>query len=161
MTTTDGQTSNCPRSSIHYIPKTPRNGHEPTKTSRGPAEPTAPSAPFSGKGNLMISTNGQKRGCIISHGAWFTSGTCATFTATKASGMCSPLLLSYSGGQSVTDGPSCTADDTVTLKSSKGDCGFSHDVFTCGGFIRSPTQFTVSISPRPFFLNPRAPHQDT
>ncbi|RAK84712.1 Ribonuclease T2 precursor (RNase T2) [Aspergillus tubingensis] len=115
----DGQTSNCPRSGIHYIPKTPRNGHEPTKTSRGPAEPTAPSAPFSGKGNLMISTNGQKRGCIISHGAWFTSGTCATFTANKAS------------------------DDTVTLKSSKGDCGFSHDVFTCGGFIRSPTQFTV------------------
>ncbi|OJK05180.1 hypothetical protein ASPACDRAFT_74698 [Aspergillus aculeatus ATCC 16872] len=117
----DGQISNCPASGIRYQPKTPHHGHEPTKTTtHNPSEPTSPpGAPFQGRGNLMISTMGQKRGCIISRGAWFSSGTCATFTAKK------------------------TSDDLFTLHSSKGNCGFAKDIFTCGGAVHKAQEFSV------------------
>lgn len=44
----------------------------------------------SGKGTLPITSGGVQRGCVISGGTWFTSGTCASFTATP-SGTVSPL----------------------------------------------------------------------
>lgn len=52
-------------------------------------------------------TNGSKKGCIISKGTWYTSGTCATFTSTGSA-------------------------DSFTLKSSKGDCAISSGQLTCG-----------------------------
>jgi ribonuclease T2 len=82
--TLDGQTSNCPRRGIRYPPK--RSAPEPTKTTTHGSEPTKTGVPFSGKGNLMVSTLNQRRGCIISYGTWYSAGTCATFRAQKASG---------------------------------------------------------------------------
>ncbi|KAF9891110.1 hypothetical protein FE257_005046 [Aspergillus nanangensis] len=116
----DGQTSNCPSKGLRYQPKIPRR-HEPTKT-RGPSEPTSPGDPFSGRGNLVVSTMGQRRGCIISRGTWFTSGTCATFKSKTTSG------------------------DAFTLHSSKGMCGFADDLFTCGSHITTPAEFKVEDS---------------
>lgn len=81
---TDGQKSNCPSKGIRYPPK--RSQGEPTKTTTHGSAPTATGVPFSGKGNLIVSTNGQKHGCLISHGTWYTSGTCATFRAEKVTG---------------------------------------------------------------------------
>ncbi|GAB1211725.1 ribonuclease T2-like [Aspergillus terreus] len=116
----DGQTSNCPARGIRYQPKTPPK-HEPTKT-RGPSEPTQPGTPFSGRGNLVVSTMGQRRGCIISRGTWYTSGTCATFKTRPVAG---------------------SADEAFTLQSSKGPCGFDEDVFSCGPRITRPAEFSV------------------
>ncbi|KAL4918562.1 ribonuclease T2-like protein [Aspergillus aurantiobrunneus] len=116
----DGQTSNCPPSGIIYQPKTPNrnpgHGHEPTKT-RHPSEPTGTT--FIGRGNLIVSTMGHQRGCIIGRGTWYSSGTCGTFRAKKAS------------------------DDTFTLSSRKGACAFKDDIFICGPHISSPVEFST------------------
>ncbi|KAL4884833.1 ribonuclease T2-like protein [Aspergillus karnatakaensis] len=114
----DGQTSNCPNSGIFYQPKTPNDnpghGHEPTKT-RHPHEPTG--IPFQGRGELVVSTAGHQRGCIISRGTWYSSGTCATFTAKKSS------------------------DGTFTLASRKGSCAFRKDILTCDKAVSTPASF--------------------
>ncbi|THC99916.1 hypothetical protein EYZ11_000614 [Aspergillus tanneri] len=111
----DGAKTNCPFRGIRYQPKSPRKG-TPTK---GPSEPTTTGAPFSGRGHLVISTLGQRRGCIISHGEWFTSGTCATFRIKK------------------------TSDTSFTLQSSKGACSFEQDGFSCGPQISAATEFSA------------------
>lgn len=84
----DGMKSNCPARGIRYQPK--RN-HLPdptqTFTTTDTAKPTATGIPFQGLGNLKVSTLGQGRGCIISHGTWFTSGTCATFRGERIRGL--------------------------------------------------------------------------
>lgn len=80
----DGQVSNCPRRGIRYVPK--RSQNEPTRTTTYDPEPTATGVPFLGKGNMIVSTMGQIRGCIISYGTWYASGSCATFQAKKATG---------------------------------------------------------------------------
>jgi ribonuclease T2 len=91
---TDGQVSNCPRRGIRYLPK--RGQPEPTKTTTsGGSEPTATGVPFSGKGNMIVSTLNQIRGCIISWGTWYASGTCATFRAEKASGSLYHFIFCY------------------------------------------------------------------
>lgn len=80
-----------------------------TTTGSGPS-PTStstPGEPFSGRGYLNVMTDGSKKGCIISKGTWYTSGTCATFTATGSA-------------------------DSFTLKSSKGNCAVSSGKLTCG-----------------------------
>ncbi|XHF97693.1 ribonuclease T2-like [Aspergillus wentii] len=82
----DGFKSNCPTNGIRYHPKKPQAEPEPTETSPTGPKPTAPGVPFQGRGHLKVSTMGQRRGCIISHGTWFSSGTCATFRAKKISG---------------------------------------------------------------------------
>ncbi|KAL5333859.1 ribonuclease T2-like protein [Aspergillus crustosus] len=114
----DGQKSNCPTSGIVYQPKTPNkdtgHGREPTKT-RHPHEPTG--VPFRGRGNLVVSTVGHQRGCVIGRGTWYSSGTCATFTARK------------------------TSDDTFTLTSRKGSCTFEQDILTCGKDVSNPVEF--------------------
>ncbi|KAJ5887966.1 hypothetical protein N7495_008007 [Penicillium taxi] len=113
----DGQISNCPASGIRYVPK--RAHHEPTRTTTHGSAPTATGAPFSGRGNMIVSTLNQRRGCIISYGTWFSSGTCASFRAEKTSG------------------------DAFTLKSSKGLCAIEEDAFSCGDHIETPSEFTV------------------
>ena len=115
--------STCPSTGIQYLPKTGGgggNGTSPTSTvpsSSSPptATPTGPT--FSGTGYLNVVTSGSKKGCIISGGTWYVSGTCATFTA------------SSSGGG-------------FTLKSSKGDCAVYGGKLTCGAGVSSPTSFT-------------------
>jgi ribonuclease T2 len=80
--TADGLKTNCPATGIHYIPKKHR---EPSRTTDTPSQPTTTGTPFKGRGNLIVSSMGGRRGCIISRGKWFASGTCATFKA-KATG---------------------------------------------------------------------------
>jgi hypothetical protein len=82
---TDGQHSRCPATHIKYPPK--GASPEPTKTTTRGSEPTAPGTPFAGRGNLMVSTFNQQRGCVIGAGTWYNAGTCATFRAEKLSGV--------------------------------------------------------------------------
>lgn len=107
--------SNCPSSGIKYKPKSGDSSPTPTNTSPG-SNPTSPGGVFSGSGYLNVVSGGSQKGCIISAGTWYTSGTCATITAT-ASG---------SG---------------FTLKSSKGNCGVASGKFVCGSGVSS-TVFT-------------------
>ncbi|PGH19861.1 hypothetical protein AJ80_03778 [Polytolypa hystricis UAMH7299] len=117
-----GSTSTCPSTGIKYLPK----GNSPsppttTSTSTTP-EPTSPGDgdSFSGKGYLQVTTSGSQRGCLISNGKWYTTGTCATYTANKpASG------------------------EGFTLTSSKGSCGIVNDAFECGSGVPSGT-FTAN-----------------
>lgn len=83
--------------------------HSSTTTGSGPS-PTStstPGTPFSGRGYLNVITDGSKKGCIISKGTWYTSGTCATFTASGST-------------------------DSLTLKSSKGNCAVASGKLSCG-----------------------------
>ncbi|KAE8444070.1 hypothetical protein EG329_000938 [Mollisiaceae sp. DMI_Dod_QoI] len=113
-----GQSSSCSSTGIKYLPKS--GGGTGTTTSTGPTStPTGGSGSFSGSGYLNAYTSGSQTGCLISAGTWYTSGTCATYTAT-ASG---------SG---------------FTLKSSKGNCGISSsNTFTCASGVTA-TVFTAS-----------------
>lgn len=88
----DGSKSSCPATGIKYIPKylpAPTG----TTTSGGPsATPTG--LPYAGKGylNAFPAAGTDKKGCLIGAGTWYTTGTCATYTAT-ASGMLSNIPL--------------------------------------------------------------------
>jgi ribonuclease T2 len=81
----DGILSNCPRRGIKYLPK-----HAPSQSPTGthstsPPEPTVPSAPFTGKGHLEIHVldTTERKGCLIRHGEWYTSGQCATYRSKR------------------------------------------------------------------------------
>ncbi|KAJ5727490.1 hypothetical protein N7493_005310 [Penicillium malachiteum] len=113
----DGPKSNCP-AKVRYPLKRPQHDPSKTTTTHG-SEPTDPGTPFAGRGNLMVSTLNQRRGCLISYGTWYTSGTCATFHADEKS------------------------DGTFTLRSSKGPCSFDEGSFTCGDDVHNPSQFTA------------------
>lgn len=103
--------STCPSSGIKYVPK---SGSTTTPTSTSSGGSPGPTGTFSGKGTLNVVHSGSTTGCLISAGAWFTSGTCATYTAT-ASG---------SG---------------FTLTSSKGNCGIVSGQFECGSGVSLTT----------------------
>ncbi|KAI1820089.1 ribonuclease-like protein T2 [Xylaria intraflava] len=113
-----GMDSNCPKSGVKYLPK---KGTSPvTTTTTGTRTPTrsttpptsSPTGTFSGKGFLNAYYDGSQDGCLISAGTWYTTGTCATYTASS----------SGSG---------------FTLKSSKGSCGVSGGEFSCGSGVQS------------------------
>ncbi|KAI2471957.1 ribonuclease M [Annulohypoxylon bovei var. microspora] len=108
----------CPSTGVKYLPKsgggstpTTTTTSTPTTTTSGGSSPTA-TGTFSGKGYLNAVTGGSTKGCLISSGAWYTTGTCATFTATS----------SGSG---------------FTLKSSKGYCTVSSGSLTCAAATTS------------------------
>lgn len=85
-TSPDGSKSNCPATGIKYVPKY----LPPTSTtSRASSTPTPTGAPYQGKGFLQAYTSGANKGCLISAGTWYTTGTCATYTA-AASGKSQP-----------------------------------------------------------------------
>ncbi|OJJ51599.1 hypothetical protein ASPZODRAFT_127698 [Penicilliopsis zonata CBS 506.65] len=113
----DGMKSNCPATGIRYKPKRPKK--EPSRTSPGYPNPTGTEPPSTNKGYLKVSTMGQARGCIISRGEWFVSGTCATFRSKKID------------------------DDTFALSSSKGPCTFEQNIFECGPLVTSPSTFSI------------------
>ena len=98
----DGTTSDCP-ATVSYIPKG-TGGAVPTSTKATTGSSPTPTSTgtFSGKGHLNVVSSGKTDGCLISSGKWYTTGTCATFTA-AASG---------SG---------------FTLQGSKGYCGVLSD----------------------------------
>jgi len=133
----DGSKSSCPAKGIRYLPKgnSPAPGHSSratatatasaSKTASGPAAPTATGPPFSGRGFLHVNYAGVHDGCIISAGTWYTSGTCATYTATA--------LADGSGA--------------FTLKSHKGDCAIqAGGLFSCGAHVKVASAFTASAA---------------
>jgi ribonuclease T2 len=95
----DGQISNCPRRGIKYLPKsdslTPpthptKRPHHPTHSTTTAPTATSTFPPFDGRGHLQVhilpssssaSSQLERKGCLITHGQWYTSGTCATFRA--------------------------------------------------------------------------------
>lgn len=119
----DGTKSSCPATGIKYPLKsasTTSGGttlSTATKTSTSTSVAPTSTSVFSGKGYLNAVTSGATKGCIISGGTWYTTGTCATFTAT-ASG---------SG---------------FTLKSSKGLCAVSNGALTCASSVTTGTVFS-------------------
>ncbi|KFY41671.1 hypothetical protein V494_02869 [Pseudogymnoascus sp. VKM F-4513 (FW-928)] len=117
----DGTKTTCPDSGIKYLVKY-ANGGSPSGTPTGgsptstaPA-PTGTGGAFSGKGFLQAYTGGANKGCLIGAGTWYTTGTCAGYTATA------------SGAE-------------FTLSSSKGPCGIVDSTFTCGSGVAA-SKFT-------------------
>ncbi|PMD61182.1 ribonuclease M, partial [Hyaloscypha bicolor E] len=103
-TSPDGSMSNCAATGISYVPKylpAPTS----TSTSSG-ATSTSTGTPYLGKGFLQAYTGGANKGCLISAGTWYTTGTCATYTA-------------------------ATSGSGFTLTSSKGPCDIIAGAFSC------------------------------
>ena len=121
--------SKCPATGVKYLPK--RSGASPTgtatatRTTSSGATPTATSGPFSGKGSLNVQVSGASKGCLISNGKWYVSGTCATYTASTVDGN-APRVKRAEG-------------DSFTLSSSKGDCGILDGAFACGSGVEKGT----------------------
>jgi len=83
-TSPDGSKSNCAATGISYVPK---YLPAPTSTSTSSGATSTPTGtPYLGKGFLQAYTGGANKGCLISAGTWYTTGTCATYTA-ATSGM--------------------------------------------------------------------------
>lgn len=136
----DASKSSCPSTGIKYLPKDPATIPTSTEkkistTATQTVEPTSTSttAPFTGAGFLQVHMNGTPKGCLISDGTWYTSGTCATFHAE--------------------DDPSEAAEDeeeekgpkdrVFTLTSSKGPCGFISGALACGRNVGKQDIFSV------------------
>lgn len=87
-TTPVGAGSTCPSSGIKYLPKpggtTPPTSTRTTSSPSGTPTGGGGGSVPSGSGYLNAVTGGAQKGCIISAGTWYTSGTCATFTATPS-----------------------------------------------------------------------------
>ncbi|KAG9231310.1 ribonuclease Trv [Amylocarpus encephaloides] len=110
----DGSKSDCPATGIKYLPK-----YQATPTSTGTGGgPTGTGVPYVGKGYLNAFTgDGGKKGCLISAGTWYTTGTCATYNAV-------------------------TVGDGFTLTSSKGPCTVQgDDSFSCAAPNAAGTVF--------------------
>ncbi|KAK4035307.1 hypothetical protein C8A01DRAFT_38209 [Parachaetomium inaequale] len=121
-TTPVGSGSTCPSTGIKYLPKPGSVTSASTTLTPATTLTTATSTPtggaLSGKGYLNVVTSGSQKGCIIGAGTWYTTGTCATFTATP----------SGSG---------------FTLTSSKGKCAISSsNALTCSSSVTAATVFT-------------------
>lgn len=142
-----GGGSNCPQSGIRYIPKrsAPHKPHPTTTRQPGAPKPTDPTQR---KGNLRVYTTGnqQQRGCIISRGTWFTSGTCATFRTEDVPGMPSPRLSSHLTREATTIYTNKKSSGGVNIRSRRGPCTFEDDILTCGPQIRTPALFKVRIT---------------
>ncbi|KAI1747980.1 ribonuclease T2-like protein [Xylaria castorea] len=113
-----GQGSNCPSTGVKYLPKS-GTGTSTTTTKSGTSPTSTPTGSFSGKGYLNAYYNGNQDGCLIAAGTWYTTGTCATYTATP----------SGSG---------------FTLTSSKGNCGVVSGAFTCASGVSATVFSAVS-----------------
>ncbi|KAG0648795.1 Ribonuclease T2 [Hyphodiscus hymeniophilus] len=90
-----GSTSSCSSSGIKYLPKS-GSPTPTTTTTGGGSSPTGSGGSFSGSGYLNAVTSGSQKGCLISAGTWYTSGTCATYTAT-VSGVTATVFTASNG----------------------------------------------------------------
>jgi ribonuclease T2 len=161
MVIADKTKSNCPRTGIKYAPK--HFDSNPTTTSDPTTAPTkVPSkGPFVGRGHLDVWTANQQIGCLISHGTWFTSGACATFSVEQSESPGSfsthsdflPIDSLFSSQNLANQLPL----DGFTLTSSKGPCSIDDDILNCGGQVKAASIFNVSKSQRIQFH--RAPFQ--
>jgi ribonuclease T2 len=138
----DGAKSSCPGTGIRYLPKGPggrsSTTSEPTRSDPVTPipSPTSTSAPFTGKGFLQVYVKGEDspKGCLISEGTWYMSGTCAGFRVQD------DVLDKSSMQDNVQEEP-----HMFTLLSSKGPCGIIDNKFHCGRKLPSQTIFS-SIS---------------
>ena len=87
-----GSTSSCPSTGIKYLPKSGGSSTTTTtsfsSTTTTTSASSAPTGSFSGSGFLNGIASGSQTGCLISAGTWYTSGTCATYTATASGKKC-------------------------------------------------------------------------
>ncbi|KAL9018708.1 MAG: hypothetical protein Q9185_004022 [Variospora sp. 1 TL-2023] len=139
----DGSKSDCPAEGIKYLPKVPISSNPTpttlsTATGSPPTSTSTPGVPFSGRGTLPVTTAGQINGCIISGGTWYTTGTCASFTAT-ASGMLSLLFRPKQHPHLLTT--TNVLGEGFTLSSSKGKCAVANDILTCAATVTDSTVF--------------------
>jgi ribonuclease T2 len=137
----DGTKSTCPDTGVKYLPKSGGSsggggGSSTSTMSTSGSSPTG--TPFSGKGQLKVYSGSSQTGCIISSGSWFTTGTCASFTAAASGGSSSTRKRT---NLSVTNNN--TTGNGFTLSSSKGKCGVSGEALTCGSGVTA-TVFTTS-----------------
>ncbi|KAK5637365.1 hypothetical protein RRF57_013077 [Xylaria bambusicola] len=95
---------------------------------------------FSGKGYLNAYYNGHKDGCLISAGTWYTTGSCATYTATASGRHSTPRFIQVLFGW-LTRSP---LGSGFTLSSSKGSCGIVSGAFTCGSGVSATVFNAVS-----------------
>ncbi|KAI0165204.1 ribonuclease M [Hypoxylon sp. FL1284] len=112
----NGDDGGCPKSGVKYLPKNGGGSPTPTSTTSGgsTSPPTAtPTGAFAGKGQLKAITGGASTGCLISGGTWYTTGTCATFTAAAAAGGSGKRAAGF------------------TLQSSKGYCAVADGALAC------------------------------
>lgn len=140
--TVTGDSSNCPASGVSYPIK---SGATTVPTTTGTATTTATkttttatstaTGTVSGTGYWNANYGGAVDGCLISAGTWYTTGTCATFTATTSG------TSNHCNTQGVmTDHES--AGTGFTLKSSKGSCGVVSGAISCASGVTA-TVFTV------------------
>ncbi len=93
-----GSGSTCPSTGIKYLPKpggTTTTGTPGATLTTSTVASTATGTALSGKGYLNVVSGGSQNGCIIGAGAWYTTGTCATFTATPSGMLPVPMLPSF------------------------------------------------------------------
>lgn len=130
----DGGKTTCPQFGIRYPPKRSPGGggghhtyttHLPTRTHGPVPTPSGTGIPFTGRGILNVNTGNVERGCIISAGVWYVSGTCAKFTAIAV-------------GAEDEEGRK-----TFTLSSTKGDCAVVKGRLTCASSVRTPSVFST------------------
>lgn len=118
----DGMKSTCPQTGIRYLPKHRGGGGRHPPAPKPPKNPSGPSKPWDGRGQLAVrevgAGAGARRGCLISKGDWFTSGTCATFTAVQEAG----------------------GEGEFTLHSRRGTCGFVDGELVCAKAVE-PARF--------------------
>ncbi|KAH6717095.1 ribonuclease Trv [Leptodontidium sp. MPI-SDFR-AT-0119] len=100
-TSPDGSKSDCPATGLRYVPK-----YLPATPTTSVPGSTPTGTPYLGKGFLQAYTSGANKGCLISAGTWYTTGTCATYTA-------------------------ATSGSGFTLTSSKGPCDIIAGAFSC------------------------------
>ncbi|CAN8105870.1 unnamed protein product [Discula destructiva] len=112
-----GDTSNCPTSGVKYLPKSGAST-APTATATTTAPASTGTGTVSGKGYWNANYGGSVDGCLISAGTWYTTGTCATFTAT-------------------------TSGNGFTLTSSKGNCGIVSGAVSCASGVTATVFTTV------------------
>ncbi|POY72051.1 hypothetical protein BMF94_4921 [Rhodotorula taiwanensis] len=107
-TSPDGSKSSCPDTGIRYLPK-----YAPS-TSTGSGSISNSTSPYGNSTSAFFQgvVNGTEQGCLISAGAWFTSGTCATLHLTPAS-------------------PSTDLAAGFTMTSSKGPCAVASGALSC------------------------------
>lgn len=160
----DGAKSDCPSTGISYLPKTassPVGSATSTATSTRDEVPSPTGAPFEGKGLLEVSYNDKQTGCLISGGAWYTSGACARFRS--QSDVKSRTTWSRETQEDIVE-----ADEQAhlfTLTSSKGPCGIIEGTFECSEHLTKQSIFSrtddgkLSFHNRTIFSATRVPRK--
>ncbi len=137
----DGAKNSCPGTGIRYFPKGSPETSSSTTTPTGSQpvskvpSPTSTSTPFSRKGFLQVYVKGETspRGCLISEGAWYMSGTCAGFHVQD------DVMEQYAIIDDDQESPR-----VFTLTSSKGPCGIIEDEFRCVRKLPVQTIFSTT-----------------